>query len=44
MVTVKRKRKRNLNSPSGRYALLAAAALAVLLLGLCAFGLAGRYR
>lgn len=44
MVTVKRKRKRNLNSPSGRYALLAAAALIVALLVLCVFGLAGRFR
>ena len=44
MVTVKRKKKRSLESPAGRYRLYAAAALALLLAGLCAFGLIGRFR
>ena len=44
MVTVKRKKRRNLTSPLGRYKTLAALALALLLIGACAFGLIGRFR
>ena len=44
MITVRRKRKRNLNNPSGRYRAWAAAVLVVALMGLCAFGLIGRFR
>lgn len=39
---MKRKKKRSLQSPSGRYRLYAAIALTLLLAALCAFGMAGR--
>ena len=44
MVTVKRKKKRSLNSPAGRWAAAALAVLAIALIALCAWGLAGRFR
>jgi|GEM_PF-5280204 len=44
MVTVKRKKKRSLQNPAGRYKALLAAGLAVILIAVSAFGLAGRFR
>ena len=44
MVTVKRKRKRSLASPAGRYRTLVVLALSAVMIALCVFGLVGRYR
>lgn len=44
VTTVKRKKKRNLNTSLRRYRRLAALALTLIALAACAFGLAGRFR
>ena len=44
MITVKRKRKRDMRNPAARYRGVWAAALAALLVGLCAFAFIGRFQ